>query len=124
MAKLVYSRGEDYDRTELRRLQRYVQPFFNIPPLESGIEAFLRMASCDPLAYFADWQMLKAIPKSEPLQLYRDQESICIDESNIGSLEFTSDELFGEQSLSVIREFGARLPIDDVRVFLLWENPD
>lgn len=124
LANLVYTRGEDYDRNELRRLQRFVERFFNIPPLESGLEAFVRMASCDPLAFFADWQMLKAIPKSEPRQLYRNRKSIYIDESNIGSLEFTSNESFGEQSLDNIREFGDRLRMDDVRVFLLWENSD
>lgn len=124
LAGLVYTRGGAYSRTELLRLQRYIERFFDIPPIESGLEAFVSMTPCDPLAYFAGWQMLKAVPNAEPRQLYRDRKSIYIDESNINSLEFTSDEPFGEQALSVILGFADRLALGDARVFLLWENSD
>lgn len=124
LAELVYTRGDEYGRTQLLRLQRYVERFFDIPPIGSGLEAFVSMALCDPLAYFAGWQMLTAIPKAEPRQLYRGQKSIYIDESNIGLLEISSNESFGEQALSVIRAFGNQLALGEVRVFLLWENSD
>ena len=132
LASLVYTQGNDYEADQLQRLQRYVEGYFHIPPLESGIEAFVRMAHCDPLSYFTGWRILTASPKTEPRELYRGQTDVYIDESNLGSIQWTADETFSDETVMLLRDSGRQLRIDrhdrraedHLRVFLLWENSD
>jgi hypothetical protein len=124
LVTLVYTRGDNYDSEQLKRLKQYLELFFDIPPLESGIEAFVRMVHCDPMSYFAGWRMLSAIPKTEPRQLYRGQSDTYIDESNLDAIHLTADVAFSEETVLALRDAGRQLRVDHLRVFLLWENSD
>ena len=132
LAKLVYTRGGAYTTEQLLRLQKFVERYFNTPPLESGVEAFVRMAPCDALSYFDGWRMLTAIPTSEPRELYRGQKATYIDVSNLGSIQFIAEDTFNNQTIMALRKAGRQLRTDrhdlraedHLRVFLLWENSD
>ncbi len=129
---LVCSHGDNYDAGQLKRLQQYLERFFDIPPLESGIEAFVRMAYCDPMSYFAGWRILSAIPKTEPRELYRGHSDTYINDSNLNSIHLTAEVTFSDETVLALSDAGRLLRVDrhdrqtkdHLRVFLLWENSD
>lgn len=132
LVSLVCTRGDNYKPEQLNQLQQYLKRCFHIPPLEAGIEAFVRMAHCDPMAYFANWKILSAIPKTESRELYRGQTDTYIDDSSVSSLHLSADLEFSDEKLLLLRNAGRQLrvnrhdrqPTDHLRVFLLWENSD
>lgn len=132
LASLVYTRGDNYESKELKNLQQYLERFFDIPALESGIEAFVRMAHCDPMSYFAGWRILSAIPKTGPRELYRGETDNYIYDSNLNSIHLTAEETFSDETVLALRDAGRQLRVDrhdrqtndHLRVFLLWENSD
>ena len=132
LASIVCTQGDPYDAESLVRLHRFVDRYFHIPAIESGIEALVRMEHCDPLRYFADWRMLTVTLKSEADQPFGDRKRNYIDDSNIDSMRLTTDDIFSDGPLQLIRELGTHLRVgrndhtshDHLGVFLLWENSD
>jgi hypothetical protein len=59
LARLVLTHGTEYTRRELRDLENVLSAHVLVPPLRSGIEAFVRQEPCDPLDYFRGWKMLR-----------------------------------------------------------------
>lgn len=132
LASIVCTQGDAYDMESLVRLHRFVERYFHIPMIESGIEALVRMEHCDPLHYFADWRMLSVTPKSETHHPFNDRKPNNLIDSNIDSMRLTTDDTFGDRQLQLIRELGTQLRVarndhttrDHLGVFLLWENSD
>jgi len=110
---LVYTRGDEYSKPQLATLQSFVGRYFRAPGVESGIEAFLRCAACDPLDYFRGWRALSIA-----------SQRTCID-GNYPDVATDESELFDENMLAALARVARTLGFETPpRVFFMWENSD
>ncbi|MFY0565697.1 hypothetical protein ACN28E_17890 [Archangium lansingense] len=125
LARLVYTRGDSYSKTELRSLGTFVRHYFDAPAFDSGIEAFVRCAETDPLDWFRGWRAFSCTVRPERAAELVDVQAV--DESSLNSHNFLLDdtEHFEEPMLNALTAMGPRLGIrTPPRVFFLWENSD
>jgi hypothetical protein len=130
LSELVHTRGDPYDKQDLRQLQSFVQRFIDTPPLESGLEAFVRFGPCDVLSYFGGWNVLScrlvepdrrrgSICGDDPPTRY------CVEEGNVSDLLCDDRRVLDESLLQSVSHLGRQLGLEgSPRLFLLWENSD
>ena len=128
---LVYTRGGPYEDGELRQLDVFLAGFLRLPPIESGIEAFVRFADVDPLTCFRGWRGLQCNLRPEDQRVgsvYRSIEgrlAYCIEEANREDILRSDDIEVSETTLAALTDFGKSVGLDTpIRAFLLWENSD
>jgi hypothetical protein len=119
---MVLSQGDPYTRGDLDRLHAFVGRAFRLPVFESGLEAFVRCAPADPLAYLRGWQSFSCTPRPDSglsvldaygLRAYRAE--LVVDDTR----------LFDETLLDAVCTTGARVATHGApRLFLLWTNSD
>jgi hypothetical protein len=130
LAGLVLTHGTEYTRQELRDLGNVLSAPFRVPPLRSGIEAFVRHDPCNPLDYFRGWRVLRCgLRRDRPLRgsiyLFPGSSHYHVDDSNLADLDLADDVAYDEacqRELMVLGAAQARPGLPDV--FLLWENSD
>jgi hypothetical protein len=126
---LVYTVGDAYTTAQLHRIRSFVRRFVELPAVESGIEAFVRLEPCDALYYFGGWQVLscglgelarrRGAYLGEPSTCYR------VEQGNVSDLVCTDSAVLDEELLARVTSLGAEIGRDGPpRVFLLWENSD
>jgi uncharacterized protein (TIGR02996 family) len=131
LSRLVATWGTEYTKDQLRDLENVLSANVWMPPLRNGIEAFIRCAECDPLAYFRGWRMLGCAIRegadSRRGSVYSLDESHCyyVDDSNLSDLVLTDEDEFGPEVISVLE----KVPLEcgtttRPSVFFLWENAD
>jgi hypothetical protein len=130
LSNLVATWGTEYTQNQLRDLESVLSANLWMPPLRSGIEAFVRCADCDPLDYFRGWKMLGCTFRgvvSRRGSIYSLDEQHCyyVDGSNLSDLTLTEEEEFGPEAVDVLRRIGRTCGAPaGPRVFFLWENSD
>jgi hypothetical protein len=124
LAKLVSTWGEAYTKEELALLDGFLEHWFDIPPCESGHEAFVRLDHCDLLSHFGGWRMTTAAPKASLTPIYRGMPNVYVEQSNLGDVTIAPGPAFDAEALTYLQALGARIGMRDLRPFLLWENCD
>jgi hypothetical protein len=128
LRKLVRTHGQDYSREELASIESYLRSFLLIPPIESGMEAFIRFQQCSPLEYFLEWRMLGC--RLRPAEqrrgsIYAMNEDFMYYAETLADFELSEEEKLTSSQIRhlerVSQEIGESGP---PRVFLLWENSD
>jgi hypothetical protein len=122
--------GTEYTQDQLRDLQNVLSANIWMPPLQKGIEAFLRCADCDPLDFFRGWKMLGCAIRDENNRrgsIYSLEEEHCyyVDDSNLSDLALIGIDDFGPEAVDVLERFGEECGMPSgPSVFFLWENAD
>jgi hypothetical protein len=130
LARLVASSGGSYSKAQLRDLQNVLSGCMWIPAIDSGIEAFIRCAECDPLSHFANWNMLEARLREEgsrsgSIYALNQEQAYYVECGNLSDLELTDAAPFDAEAMGVLVEHGRRCgATTGPRVFFLWENCD
>jgi hypothetical protein len=130
LSRLVGTRGNEYAPRDLLDLGNVLGSYFWLPPLQGGIEAFVRFAPCDPLDYFRGWKVLRCVLRpngSRRGSIYAlpEADGYPVDESNLSDLEVADDIVYDgerQQELVQLGEVLGRPGLPDV--FFLWENSD
>ena len=127
--QLVATHGEPYTQTELNTLESFLAEYVVLPPIEYGIEAFIRFTIGQALDYFDGWHVMQCIPNSQMAThkpLYSDlQHTHVVDESNIATIDIDETITFDTHLLAQLRSLGHHLGYTtNPRIFLLWENSD
>lgn len=118
---LVRTTGKPYPKSDLQSLEAYLSTFYKVPPIESGIEALVQHAVCDPLQFFEGWKMAGRTPdgaRSKPTFLARSFDG--------DQIPLADDEVFTAGVLGYLRSFEhlSGYPLKQPRVYLLWQNSD
>lgn len=119
-----------YPPAKLLTLDAFIADFLSLPPLESGIEAFLRFRHCNVLEHFANWKTLECYlrPESERSgSAYRLNEATVyyVAEANRNDVIRVEELAINEASLANLAACGYELGLNNpVRAYLLWENSD
>ncbi|HND20464.1 MAG TPA: hypothetical protein PLB18_13890 [Acidobacteriota bacterium] len=128
---MVATWGQNYTPQELTRFSAFLADYLSLPPIEGGIEAFIRFAPCHPLEYFAGWKILSVTidTRSAPASLYQfesPQTTVYhLDSIPPQGLILADETEVSEGTMSQLLVFGKKLGIETPpRVFLLWENSD
>ncbi len=117
LRELVATRGQPYTRAELDRLSAYLGVFLELPPIASGIEAFVRFAACAPTAHFGGWKALRCRPCTPTLRHF--------ESGNTSELRRDDNSVLGGSLMHSIIGLGPQLGLHArPAVFLLWENSD
>lgn len=124
LRELVCTFGEDYSDRQLGRLGGLFERHLAIPPLESGFEAFVRLARCDLLRHFAGWRALHVTVLSSFREVYANQDCPVAEQSNLDGLELRSGTALDETKLRELEHLGSLTGCSELRPFLLWENAD
>lgn len=127
---LVDTFGRPYEDGPLRQLDAFLSGFLRLPPIDSGIEAFLRFVDAEPLTYFRGWRGLQCNlrPKDQRVgSVYRINEGrvYYIEESNREDILRSDDIEVSETMLAALKDFGKSVDLNaPIHIFLLWENSD
>lgn len=125
---LVATHGHPYTRDELASLGDYLGRFIDVPPLVSGIEAWVRFAPCDVLAVFRGWHVLTCrvpVPDGLGPPIYTNLPGHRVDSSNVQLLRRDDIHHFRASVLREITEAARRLGLSGrPTAFLVWENSD
>ena len=121
---MVNTWGDDYNPQQLQRLGAFLARGLAVPEVESGFEAFIRFAPCDPLDYLADWRLLRVEVLAGLRDIYRDQVCPTVEESNLDKLRLRGDLVLDVQCVGELQALGSRVGQAHPRLFLLWENSD
>jgi hypothetical protein len=130
LSRLVATWGTEYSPEQLRDLGDFLSANIRMPPLQKGIEAFIRCADCDPLGYFDGWKMLGCAVRrdgSSRGSIYSLDESHCyyVDDSNLPDLILTDEDDFGSEAMGVLEKIASACGTNDrPGIFVLWENAD
>lgn len=124
LARLVYTRGDAYTLAEVQSLEQFLRHHMSLPPIEGGIEAFIRFVPSDLLSAFGRWQVLAAVPGPDFDSIYSGLPGLYADDTNVGCLDFSTDGQFDRAKLDVLASFGVCIGQQYPRAFLLWENSD
>lgn len=130
LRELVYTVGDPYTRVQLHRLQSFVRRFIEVPAMESGIEAFVRLEPCDTLYYFGGWQALscRLVEPGQRLGSTYGQPFPTVyhvEEGNVSDLVCDDAAVLDEALLATVSRVGEKIGrTTPPRVFLLWENSD
>lgn len=117
--------GEDYSESQLCDLDRTFSEYLRLPPIESGIEAFLRFDQCDPFDFFRGWSLTRINAPERPRRvLYKGQLCPHFDDSNFGELRLEPGVEFQPDVIAELERLGRQIGQSQVRAFLLWENSD
>jgi hypothetical protein len=128
--ELVYTNGRPYEDSPLRQLDAFLSGFLRLPPIDGGIEAFLRFVHANVLNYFRGWRGLQcnlrpedercgsAYPLNKGLVYY-------IEQPNWDDIVRSDDIEVSETTLAALTDFGKSVDLNTpIRAFLLWENSD
>jgi hypothetical protein len=130
LAGLVLTHGAEYTRRQLLDLGNVLSAHVRVPPLRSGIEAFVRHEPCDPLDYFRGWRVLRCGvrrdgPRRGSIYAFPEPSGYHVDDSNLADLDLADDVAYDEACQRGLMALGAAWarpgPPD---VFLLWETSD
>ncbi len=124
LVELVKTWGTDYDYTELKCLHEFISTGLNLPEFESGLEAFLRCAPGDPMAFFSGWRVLTCYLKPELQAEY--PPAIYLWDS-LTDPDFICDDnlVFNENIIKALIGYGEELTGQSKpQIFLLWQNSD
>ena len=116
LRELVLTSGQPYTADELRGLGTYLRSFIDLPPLASGIEAFVRFAPGHPLPRLAGWHALSC--RSDDGRTRFDSRDI---EALTRHDRRTFDGGLLRQIVALGQQVGRSGPPG---MFLLWENSD
>lgn len=126
-ARLVLTHGQPYSKEQLDSLSDALRLHMRLPPIESGIEAFVRFEACDLRSYFDGWNVLAASAPAGLASIYDPAiaDRIHIDDSNVRQLSLQDDTCFDSASFASLVALGGVLGSKNCpRAFLLWENSD
>jgi hypothetical protein len=123
LASLVNTWGEAYPRASIEKLANFLARYIRLPPIASGIEAFIRFQPCNPLDYLECWKMLQY---ELPGQDVANTTGVTnIDDSNVRELVLREDELLSAAHLDALRRLAAAAGLEGPpSMYLLWENSD
>jgi len=120
----VLTWGDPYDRAILDRLHAFVRrAFFVLPAFESGIEAFLRCASAEPLVAVHDWRVFSCgLRESGRGFTVLDDSTL---RSNRADLNIETSLRYDDAFHGALCATGERIGASGgPRLFLLWTNSD
>jgi hypothetical protein len=116
------TRGEPYGLAQLLRWDRILRAHLPLPPLASGLEAFLRFAPADALALFDGWRMFSCRVTGAAARLpVLDEAPTFYDDDVQVDDERWFDRAVLDELVVLGRAIGAP---GGPRIFLLWENCD
>ncbi|HEX2621126.1 MAG TPA: hypothetical protein VHL11_13285 [Phototrophicaceae bacterium] len=125
LRKLVYI--GDYNADHLQQLQTFLAQYLTLPPIETGIEAYIQFALCDPLDYFGGWHVMQ-YKYNDPVSgsIYLDSRNFYwVEEGNLSDLILTDDIDYASELNNWLTKIALSEGIDSPpRIFLLWENSD
>jgi hypothetical protein len=123
LASLVLTWGEAYPRASIEKLANFLARYIRLPPIASGIEAFIRFQPCDPLDYLECWKMLQyELPGQD---VANTTGVTIIDDSNVRELVLREDELLSAAHLDALQRLAAAAGLEGPpSMYLLWENSD
>lgn len=130
LGRLIATWGGEYSDNDLRDLNNVLSASLRMSVLESGVEAFLRCAPCDPLDFFTGWKMLGCEIRQTGTRrgsIYAMEEEHCyyVDDSSLSDLLLTDEDEFGREACDVLSDIGKACGRDSgPDVFFLWENSD
>jgi hypothetical protein len=132
LRRLVQTSGRDYTKDQLRDLGNLLTANLWMPPLRGGLEAFLRLAPCNPLDYFRDWKLLRCAPRRVTDTLTGEerigshsQEAPHFDDGNLSELDLADASVYDEGCQGQLTALGAVLGANRLPdAFFLWENSD
>src|SRR5579859_2864543 len=113
LSRLVATWGGEYPKNDLRDLQNVLSAHVWMPPLASGIEAFIRSEACDPLAYFNGWKMLGCELRDKEGRrgsTYSLDPEHCyyVEGYNLSDMAFTDDDKFDREANDVLVQIGRK----------------
>ena len=130
LAGLVLTHGAEYAGRQLRDLENLLSAHLRVPPLRSGIEAFVRHEPCEPLDYFRSWRVLRCAvrcdgPRRGSVYAFPEPSGYYVDDSNLADLDLADDVAYDQERQEELAAFGARLGRAGLPdLFFLWENSD
>jgi len=112
--------GEPFSRADLRLLDLILKRYFNTPAICEGVEAIVQFENCNPLDYFAGWNVLTAKRKS-----HVPQDRYYFDEDLKNHLHLEDAVPLDAALIRHLCDVGMSFARQGhPRIYLLWENCD